>query len=63
MVLIAGGGGGGAHNPMDIFDMFFGGGMRGHRGHEGPRRGRDMVHPLKVLRASLVHYFNIYFDC
>jgi len=48
-----GGGGGGGHNPMDIFDMFFGGGMRGHRGHEGPRRGRDMVHPLKVSLEEL----------
>ena len=37
---------------MDIFDMFFGGGMRGHRGHEGPRRGRDMVHPLKVISSG-----------
>jgi len=48
-----GGSGGGGHNPMDIFDMFFGGGMRGHRGHEGPRRGRDMVHPLKVSLEEL----------
>ena len=37
---------------MDIFDMFFGNGMRGHRGHEGPRRGRDMVHPLKVISSN-----------
>lgn len=37
---------------MDIFDMFFGGGMRGgHRERE--RRGRDMVHPLKVSLEEL----------
>jgi len=55
------GGGGGGHNPMDIFDMFFGGGMGrgghggfggGHR-HERERRGRDMVHPLKVSLEEL----------
>lgn len=46
------GSGGGGHNPMDIFDMFFGGGMRGgHRERE--RRGRDMVHPLKVSLEEL----------
>ena|ERR1719265_697344 len=39
---------------MDIFDMFFGGGMRGPRGgHERERRGRDMVHPLKVSLEEL----------
>lgn len=50
------GGGGGGHNPMDIFDMFFGGGgMRGgHDRHMGrERRGRDMVHPLKVSLEEL----------
>lgn len=48
-------GGGGGHNPMDIFDMFFGGGggMRGHRDMHRERRGRDMVHPLKVSLEEL----------
>lgn len=39
------------HNPMDIFDMFFGGGM-GSR-HRGPQRGRDTVHPLSVTLEEL----------
>jgi len=41
----------GFHNPMDIFDMFFGGGM-GHRSR-GPPRGRDTVHPLSVKLEEL----------
>ena len=36
--------GGGFHNPMDIFDMFFG--TRSHG--KGRDVGRDMVHQLKV---------------
>lgn len=47
---IKGGGTGGGfdfHSPMDIFDMFFGGGV-GRRQHQGPRRGKDVVHQLKV---------------
>lgn len=33
------------HNPMDIFDMFFGGaGPRGSRG--GARRGKDVIHQV-----------------
>jgi len=44
-------GGGGFHsNPMDIFDMFFGGGDpfgRG-RGPRGPRRTKNLVHQLSV---------------
>ena len=39
-------GGGGMHNPMDIFDMFFGGGHRGSK----ERRTKDMVYPLRVRR-------------
>jgi len=46
-----GAGGGGFHsNPMDIFDMFFGGGDpfgRG-RGQRGPRRTKNLVHQLSV---------------
>ena len=32
------------HNPMDIFDMFFGGGRR----QRGPQKGKDVIHQLKV---------------
>jgi len=39
------------HNPMDIFDMFFGGGHRGRS--SGPARGKDTVHPLKVTLEEL----------
>jgi len=47
-----GGGEGGFHNPMDIFDMFFGGGGRGHgRGRE--RKGKDVVHQIKVSLEDL----------
>ena len=45
-----GGHGGDFHNPMDIFDMFFGGGSRGHR---GPKKGKDVVHQLKVSLEDL----------
>lgn len=38
------------HNPMDIFDMFFGGGGR-RRG--GPPKGKDVVHQLKVSLEDL----------
>ena len=40
--------GGGFHNPMDIFDMFFG--TRSHG--KGRDVGRDMVHQLKVLKTN-----------
>lgn len=41
------------HNPMDIFDMFFGGagGPRGPRG--GARRGKDVIHQLSVSLEEL----------
>ncbi|VDL97045.1 unnamed protein product [Schistocephalus solidus] len=38
----------GFHNPMDIFDMFFGGGRS-----RQPHRGRDTVHPLSVTLEEL----------
>jgi len=44
-----GGGGGGMGNPMDIFDMFFGGGDPFGRGRQrGPRRTKNLVHQLSV---------------
>jgi DnaJ family protein A protein 1 len=45
-----GGGGGGFHSPMDIFDMFFGGGGMGGMGgrQRGPRRTKNLVHQLSV---------------
>ena len=34
------------HNPMDIFDMFFGG--RGGGRGRGPQKGKDVIHQLSV---------------
>ena len=45
-----GGDGGGFHSPMDIFDMFFGTGHSRHRPSYGDRRGKDMIHQLKVQK-------------
>ena len=42
------GGGGFSSNPMDIFDMFFGGGDPFGRGRRGPRRTKNLVHQLSV---------------
>ena len=52
------GGGGGHHSPMDIFDMFFGGGggmggmggMFGGMGggRRGPKRTKNLMHQLSV---------------
>merc|ERR1719228_3068900 len=46
----SGGGGFGGSNPMDIFDMFFGGGDPFGRGgrSRGPRRTKNLVHQLSV---------------
>jgi len=45
-----GSGGGGFSSPMDIFDMFFGGGFSG-RNRE--RRANDVVHQLSVTLEEL----------
>lgn len=45
------GGGGGFHNPMDIFDMFFGGNFRS--GGSKERRVHDMIHQLPVTLEQL----------
>jgi len=47
-----GGGGGGFHSPMDLFDMFFGGGG-GSRGPRGPRRTKNLMHQLSVSLEDL----------
>ncbi|KAK5866159.1 hypothetical protein PBY51_020369 [Eleginops maclovinus] len=47
-----GGGGGGCGNfasPMDIFDLFFGGGSRMHR----ERKGKNIVHQISVTLEDL----------
>lgn len=44
-----GSGGGGFSSPMDIFDMFFGGGMRSRR----ERRGKDVIHQLSITLEEL----------
>ncbi|XP_020836200.1 dnaJ homolog subfamily A member 1-like [Phascolarctos cinereus] len=44
-----GGSGGGFGSPMDIFDMFFGGGGRMQR----ERRGKNVVHQLSVTLEDL----------
>lgn len=46
------GGGPGGANADDLFSMFFGGGGRGRRS-QGPRRGEDVNHPIKVSLEDL----------
>jgi len=46
--LKGGGSGMDFHSPMDIFDLFFGGGGGGRRGPRGPRKGKDLIHQIKV---------------
>jgi len=47
--------GGGRPAADDIFSMFFGGGGRGGSGRQqrGPRKGDDVVHPLKMSLENL----------
>uniref|UniRef100_A0A914YWL2 Uncharacterized protein n=1 Tax=Panagrolaimus superbus TaxID=310955 RepID=A0A914YWL2_9BILA len=44
-----GGGGGGMHNPMDIFDMFFGGRSR----RERETKAKDTIHQMPVTLEQL----------
>ncbi|XP_026478026.1 dnaJ homolog subfamily A member 1-like isoform X1 [Ctenocephalides felis] len=47
-------GGGGFSSPMDLFDMFFGGGFSGGRGgRRRERRGKDVIHQLPVSLEEL----------
>ncbi|KTW29275.1 chaperone DnaJ [Pneumocystis carinii B80] len=51
-----GSGGMSGMNAEDIFSQFFGGSMFGggsNRGHTGPRKGKDLVHSLKVSLEDL----------
>lgn len=48
-----GGGGGGFSSPMDLFDMFFGGGLGGSRNRRRERKGKDVIHQLTVSLEEL----------
>ncbi|CAG9133104.1 mitochondrial protein import protein MAS5 [Plutella xylostella] len=48
-----GGGGSGFSSPMDIFDMFFGGGFSGGRRRGRERKGKDVIHQLSVTLDEL----------
>ncbi|XP_018335149.1 dnaJ homolog subfamily A member 1 [Agrilus planipennis] len=40
-------------SPMDLFDMFFGGGFGGGRARRRERKGKDVVHQLSVTLEEL----------
>lgn len=48
-----GGVSGGFSSPMDLFDMFFGGGFGGGRGRRRERRGKDVIHQLTISLEEL----------
>lgn len=48
-----GGGGNVFSSPMDIFDMFFGGGFSGRTGRRRERKGQDVIHQLSVSLEEL----------
>lgn len=48
-----GGGGSGFSSPMDLFDMFFGGGFSGGRRRGRERKGKDVIHQLSVTLEEL----------
>ncbi|XP_030753959.1 dnaJ homolog subfamily A member 1 [Sitophilus oryzae] len=48
-----GGVSGGFSSPMDLFDMFFGGGFGGGRGRRRERKSKDVVHQLTVSLEDL----------
>lgn len=48
-----GAGGGGFSSPMDLFDMFFGGGFSGGRRRGRERKGKDVIHQLSVTLEEL----------
>ncbi|VVD02892.1 dnaJ homolog subfamily A member 1 [Leptidea sinapis] len=43
----------GFSSPMDLFDMFFGGGFSGGRKHGRDRKGKDIIHQLSVTLEEL----------
>ncbi|CAL1533079.1 unnamed protein product [Lymnaea stagnalis] len=49
----ASGGGFDFHSPMDIFDIFFGGGGGRRAAQRGPRKGKDVIHQMKVSLEDL----------
>ena len=51
---------GGFHSPFDVFDMFFGTGHGPRRGSHGERKGKDMIHQLKVHALLLIHMFRLF---
>lgn len=48
-----GAGGSGFSSPMDLFDMFFGGGFSGGRRRGRERKGKDVIHQLSVTLEEL----------